>query len=46
MLGTPKALAADRQGEGVCLRKLAAAAEWSGKDLAEKKKEPWLTREK
>jgi hypothetical protein len=46
MLGTPKALAADRQGEGVCLRKLAAATEWSGKDPAEKKKEPWLTREK
>ena len=38
MLGTPKALAADRQGEAVCLRKLAAAAERSGKDLAEQAK--------
>ena len=38
MLGTRKALVADRQGEGVCQERPQAVGERGGKDLAERAK--------
>ena len=46
MLGTPKALGADIDGEALFGSKARGPGSRSGMDVAKRQREPWLTRER